>query len=153
MGATDAQRLVKQVKGNERKSTRKMSVSFKTKDNKSVSRETIRTTLKKSGLMPHRKRKVTRLTEAQKLRRVAFAKKYRRTDWSKIVFWDETESELFPTPNRKNDIIWDVKETEYRQGQVAHPATFRYGVAITVHGPTKFTLHWNNKWPALYKYD
>ena len=54
-----------------------------------------------------------------------------------MAFCDKTESEFFPTPNRKNDTIWDGKGVEYRQGQVAHPASFRYGVAITVKGPTR----------------
>ena len=133
----DTERLVKQVKGKERKSTRKMSYSFQTKDKVSVSRETIRKSLKSTGMIPHRKRKVTLLTAAQKEKRVKFAKKYSRTDWSKFAFWDETESELIPTPNRKNDIIWDDKGIGYQQGQVAHPASFRYGVALTIKGPTK----------------
>lgn len=137
LNSRDKKRLVKQVKGHERRSTRKMALSFKTKDKRNVSRETIRKTLKSSGRYPHRKRKVTLLTEGQKQRRVAFAEKYRRADWDNFVFWDETESELVPTPNRKNDIIWDETGAEYRQGQVAHPASFKYGVAITVHGPTR----------------
>ena len=62
----DTALLMKQVKGKERKSTRKMASSFKTKDKKSVGRETIRKTLKTSGLYPHKKRKVTLLTDRQK---------------------------------------------------------------------------------------
>jgi transposase len=137
LSSRDSERLVKQVKGKERRSTRKVALSFKSKDNKKVSRETIRKSLKTAGLYPHKKRKVTLLTQGQKIRRVGFAEKYRREDWSNYAFWDETESELVPTPNRKNDIIWDEKGAEYRQGQVAHPASFKYGVAITVHGPTR----------------
>jgi len=34
-------------------------------------------------------------------------------------------------------VTWDEKGAEYRHGQVAHPASFRYGVAITVHDPTR----------------
>jgi len=66
LDSRDTARLVKQVKGKERKSTRKMVSSFKTKDKKSVGRETIRKTLKTSGLYPHKKRKVTLLTGRQK---------------------------------------------------------------------------------------
>jgi transposase len=137
LNSRDTKRLVKQVKGKERRSIRKMALSFKTKDKKKVDKETIRKTLRTAGLYPHRKRKVTLLNGGQKKKRVAFAEKYRRADWSNFAFWDETESELIPTPNRKNDIIWDEKGAEYRQGQVAHPASFKYGVAITVHGPTR----------------
>ncbi len=113
-----------------------MSTSFKTRKGTKVSRETIRTSLKKEGLRVHRLRKTPRLTPDQKARRVAFAKKYSRFDFTKAAFWDETEFELISTPNPKNDIVWDVKGSEHTFGKVAHPATFKFGAAITVHGPT-----------------
>lgn len=137
----DRKRLVKQVQGKERRSLRKTAKSFKTKDHGQVGRETIRTNLKASGLFPHRKRKVPRLTPDQKRRRVAFARKYRRYDWTKCAFWDETEFELYATPNRKNDIVWDKKGAEYRAGKVAHPPKFKFGAAITVHGPTRIVRY------------
>jgi transposase len=74
LDSRDTARLVKQVKGKECKSTRKMASSFKTKDKRSVGRETIRKALKTSGLYPHKKRKVTLLTDRQKKKRVEFAK-------------------------------------------------------------------------------
>ncbi len=137
MTARDEARLLKQVQGQERKSTRKVAATFQTKDHKQISREKVRTTLKGAGLFPHRKKKTPYLTQNQKDRRVAFARKYRRYDWSKCAFWDETEFELIPTPNPKNDVIWDKKGAEYRYGKVAHPATFKFGAAITVNGPTR----------------
>ena len=76
----DRKRLVKRVKGKERKSTRKVSKAFKTKGRKNVGRETIRVVLKKSGLFPHKKRKTPFLTDEQKKKRVSFARKYRRHD-------------------------------------------------------------------------
>src|SRR4051794_38387212 len=97
-----------------------MASSFKTKDKRSVGRETIRETLKTSSLYSHKKRKVTLITDRQKKKRVEFAKKYFHNDWTDFAFWDETESELVPTPNRKDDVLWDEKEAEYRHGQVAH---------------------------------
>lgn len=133
----DKKRLVKQVQGKKRKSTRKVSATFQTKKHEKLGRETIRITLKASGLFPHRMRKTPKLTDKQKLKRVAFAKKYRRYDWSKCAFWDETEFELTPTPNPKNDIIWDKKGKEHRYGKLAHPAKFKFGAAITVHGATR----------------
>lgn len=137
MTPQDKVRLIKEVRGKERKSIRKVAKQFKTKDHGKVGRETIRVNLKASGLFPHRKRKVTRLTDDQKKRRVAFARKYRRYDWTKCAFWDETEFELFSFPNIKNDIVWDEKGADYRAGKVAHPPKFTFGAAITVHGPTR----------------
>lgn len=75
---TDRSRLIRNVKGKERRSTRKMAKQFQTTAHVHVGREKIRLELKGAGLYPHRKRKVPRLTDAQKLRRVTFAKKYRR---------------------------------------------------------------------------
>jgi transposase len=133
----DSRRLVKQAKGKMHRSTRKLAGTFKPSSKKKVGRETIRKVLKTSGLYPHRKRKTPLLTDDHKERRVAFAKNYRRYDWTNCAFWDETEFELYPTPNPKNDIVWDEKGTEYRYGKSAHPPTFKFGGAITVNGPTR----------------
>lgn len=137
LSSGDEKRLVKEVKGKKGKSLRRVSAQFKSNEGKKVSRETIRVTLKKSGLFPHRRRKVVRLTEEHKKRRVAMARKYRRFDWTKCAFWDESGFDLFPTPNIKNDIVWDEKGAEYRYEKMAHPPSFTFGTAITVHGPTR----------------
>jgi transposase len=137
LSARDQKRLVKVVKGKKAKSVRRVSAQFKTKEKAKVSRETVRMTLKKVGLFPHRRRKTPRLTEDHKKRRVAMAKKYRRFDWSKCAFWDESGFDLYPTPNLKNDIVWDEKGVEYRYEKMAHPPSFTFGAAITVHGPTR----------------
>ena len=106
--ARDIQRLVNKVKGKRRQSVRKTSRAFKSSTGKKISRETIRKTIKSAGLYPHRRRKVTFLTEKQKERRVRrFAKAYRHFDWNTCSFWDETEFELHCTPNIKNDITWE----------------------------------------------
>lgn len=133
----DQNRLVNQVKGKARQSLRKTSASFKTSKKEKVGRETIRKSIRAAGLYPHRKRKTTLLTDAHKAKRVKFAKKYRRFDFTNCAFWDETEFELHPTPNPKNDIVWDVKGADYRYGKSAHPPKFKFGAAITIHGPTR----------------
>lgn len=137
LASEDERRLVKKVKGKRGMSVRRVAAQFQTKDKDKVGRETIRVTLKKFGLYPHRRRKVTRLTEDHKKRRVEMARKYRRYDWTKCAFWDESGFDLFPTPNLKNDILWDEKGAEYRYEKMAHPPSFTFGTAITVHGPTK----------------
>lgn len=93
--------------------------------------------MKNRGLIVHRLRKTPHLSTRQKERRVEFAKAYRRFDWTQCAFWDETEIELISAPNPKNDIVWDSKGTAYSYGKVAHPATFKFGAAITVHGATR----------------
>lgn len=133
----DQARLVKAVKGKRGQSLRKTARSFKTQAGDRISPGTIRKSLRVAKLYPHRRRKVTALTDAQRERRVDFAKKYRRFDWSTCVFWDETEFTLYSTPNIKNDITWDVKGAAYNYEKQAHPPKFTFGAAITVNGPTR----------------
>jgi transposase len=134
---SDRTRLVKKVKGKQRQSTRKTANTFKTKKGQSLSPETIRVALKSSGLYPHKKQKTPRLTEKQKQKRVEFAKKNHRRDWDHAVFWDEKEFELFGPPNKKNDVIWDEHCAQYTQGEVAHPAKYKIGAAISSRGATR----------------
>lgn len=133
----DQNRLVKRMKGKQHKSTRRTAAAFKNVNKQTVGRETVRKTLHKAGLYPHRKRKTPLLTADHKRRRVEFAQKYRRYDFTNCAFWDETEFDLFATPNPKDDIVWDAKGAEYRYGKSAHPPKFKFGGAITVHGPTR----------------
>ena len=88
-------------------------------------------------MYPHRRRKVTALTDGQKARRVEFARKYRRFHQSECAFWDETVFTLFSTPNLKIDITWDAKGVAYNYEKQANPKTFCFGAAITVKGPTR----------------
>ncbi len=136
LSPTDVRKLKKKVKGKERKSVRKVAATFKTQKGSIVSRETIRRNLHASGLVVHRKRKSTYLNSTHKEKRVEFAKKYRRYDWSQCAFWDETEIELMGPPNRKNDIIWDDPGEEYLSPEPAHPTAYKFGIAMTVHGVT-----------------
>lgn len=133
----DVKRLLKTVKGKRRQSVRKTASSFKTAKGEKLSRESIRKSLRLAGLYPHRRRKVTFLTDAQKAKRVRFAKKYRRFDWTEGVYWDETEFELHSTPNLKNDITWDERGAAFNYEKQAHPQKFKFGAAITVNGPTR----------------
>ena len=133
----DQSRLVKAVQGKRGQSLRKTSRSFRTLKGEKLSPSTIRTTLRRAKMYPHRRRKVTALTDGQKIRRVEFARKYRRFDWTKCVFWDETVFTLFSTPNLKNDITWDAKGVAFNYEKQAHPKTFCFGAAITVNGPTR----------------
>jgi len=134
---SEAKRLVKKVKGKRRQSTRKTAREFRTLSGEKVSHETVRKSLRVANLYPHRPRKTTFLTEDHKNRRVAFAKKYRRFDFTKCAFWDETEFELHGTPNIKDDVVWDERGVVVTYEKEAHPKKFKFGAAITVNGPTR----------------
>ena len=138
------------VKGKRRRSTRKTSHQFKTVKGETLSHETIRKSLRRSGLYPHRPRKAVFLTDANKKRRVEFAKKYRRFDWTKCAFWDETEFELHGGTNIKNDIIWDEAGAVNTNERQAHPEKFKFGAAITVNGPTRIVPYTGTVDSPLY---
>jgi len=139
--AADTKRLVNEVKGHERRSTRKVAATFKTSKSEKISREKVRLTLKKEKLVPHRRKKRPKLTPEQKKKRVAFAQKYRRRDWSKTAFWDEKLFELSHPPNPKNDIIWDKRGAEYFKEQEKYPEKVMIGVAITSKGPSRLAIY------------
>jgi len=137
----DKKRLVKEVKGHERRSTRKIAAIFKTSKSEKISHVTVRSTLKEQKLVPHRRKRRPKLTPEQKEKRVTFAKKYRRKDWSKTAFWDEKLFELDHSPNVKNDIIWDERGAEYFKEEEKYPAKVMIGVAITSKGPSRVVMY------------
>lgn len=137
----DIKRLVKGVKGRERRSTRKTSSTFKSTISGRVSKSTIQRTLRSKGLFPHRKKRIPKLTAVQKVKRVEFAKEFRRKDWSDTVFWDEKKFELTHSPNPKNDVVWDEKGKEYFKEEEKFPKSIMVGLAITVHGPTRLVIY------------
>ena len=137
----DKKRLVKEVKGHERRSTRKIAATFKTSKSEKISHVTVRSILREQKLIPHRRNRRPKLTPEQKDKRVTFAKKYRRKDWSKTVFWDEKLFELDHSPNGKNDIIWDEREAEYFKEEQKYPAKVMIGVAITNKGMWRVVMY------------
>jgi transposase len=63
--------------------------------------------LNEQGLHPYHRSKNYPLTDAQKQKRVRFARKYRNQNWMNTVFTDESEFPLVPSAtNTKNNIVW-----------------------------------------------
>ena len=54
--------------------------------------------------------KVSKLTVQYRTRRFNFAKQYKNTDWSRVMFGDESPFKLFYVPNSKNDVVWGSQE-------------------------------------------
>jgi len=111
----------------------------------SVSRETVRRTLKEDGLYPFHRRRQQRLTQKQKRRRVAFARQYMDLDWERTLMTDETEFLLVPRGNSKNDVVWvrnveDVPPIE----QDAHSASVRVWAGVSALGRTSLHFYDGN---------
>ena len=141
LNANDQKRLVKEVKGRERRSVRKTAATFKTSKSGRVSKSTIQRNLRSKGLIPHRKKRRPKLTESQKAKRVEFAMEFRRRDWSHTAFWDEKRFELNHPPNSKNDVVWDERGKEYFKEEEKFPQAIMVGMAITSKGPSRLVIY------------
>ena len=80
------------------------------------------------GLRPYLLRNQPALTEAQKKKRVAFAKANKHTDWSQAVFEDEKKFTI-GTPNRKNRVVYATS-----RDKVPTISTYKYHAKINVAG-------------------
>ena len=100
-----SQKLIKQSKYRRRQSLRKLERRLKDKrlaGSKEAIRRFMRTTLKWKSF---KRQKVPKLTDAYKVRRVNFAKKFKNIDWSRVMFTDESPFKLYYEPNSKNDVV------------------------------------------------
>lgn len=106
-----AQKLIKQSKYRRGQSLRKLERRLKDKrlaGSKETIRRYMRTTLKWKSF---KRQKVPKLTDAYKVRRVNFAKKFKDIDWSRVMFSDESPFKLYHVPNSKNDVVWGSQES------------------------------------------
>ena len=110
MLTTDAQKLIKPIKQSKYRrgqSLRKLERRLKDK-RLAGSKETIRrymqTTLKWKSF---KRRNVPKLTDAYKVRRVNFAKKFKDLDWSRVRLCSVmNRPSNYQVPNSKNDVVW-----------------------------------------------
>ena len=144
-----AQTIVRRCKYKRGHSLRKIERSLKTKQ-LSGSRESIRRYLRYSLKWRCFKRQtVPRLTPDYKTRRINFAKKYKDTDWSKVMFTDESPFNLYYAPNTKNDVVWDSQEHSVPCAQKVKfsPRVMIWG-GITARGLTNLHII-SQKWMSI----
>lgn len=100
-------------KGKQKRSTRKVARLVAAESRVPVSHETVRQTVRKLQLYPHRRIPKPRLSQVHRQARVRFAKKYKRYSPQRLLSIDEKIFTLVPAGNRKNDIVWDTKGIKY----------------------------------------
>jgi transposase len=77
------------------------------------------------------------LTDQQKLRRVEFAMKYRRQNWNKVVFSDETTLQMFQNTQK---VFYKAGTQPPRKPMVKHPYKVHAWGAFSAKGPIGFLL-------------
>eukprot|EP00808_Paulinella_micropora_P009082 g21580.t1 len=102
-----------------------------------ISKNTIQRFLKARGLYPYHRRKVPKMTDDQKKRRVRFAQEWRNHDWSNTLYTDEKDFWLFKAHNPKNNVVWAMNANEVPPMEVAQGAgKLSVWGGISVHGKT-----------------
>ena len=83
---------------------------------------------------------IPRLTLDYKTRRINFAKN-KDSDWSKVMFTDESPFNLYYVPNKKNDIVWGSQEHSVPRAQQVKfsPRVMVWG-GITAQGLTNLHI-------------
>ena len=98
-----------------RQSTRKLAKKL-TEKGHPVSKTTVHNYMTKClGLKPLKLRRQPKLTEAQKRKRLAFARERKNwtiQDWRRVLFSDESVFELMHPPNRQNERVWAHSSAE-----------------------------------------
>ena len=87
--------IINTTENKRNRGTRKVAKMLKAKGI-DVSRTSVQRTLKENRLNPYKRKKVPRLTAANKKKRLKFAKNYRNHDWEQTLMTDETSFFCFP---------------------------------------------------------
>lgn len=88
-----------------------------------------------------RRRKTPLLTEAQRKKRLLFAREHRHwkfEEWSNVLFSDESPYQLFYVPNSRNDVVWGSQEQNIPVAlQVKFSPTILVWGGMTANGLTR----------------
>ena len=99
-----AKAAILKARGKRKQSTRK--ISKKKPGGVSLSPTTVRRVLHGAGLKPYKRRRVQRISDAGKRKRVVFAEENLTRDWTKVLMTDEVDIDIELPSNPKNDIVW-----------------------------------------------
>ena len=114
---------------------------------KRVTSETVRTYIKESGLRYLKKKKVERLSEEHKARRVEYAKRMLGHDWDKVLFSDEKTFYL----GVSSDYAWQDPENRVIEEKISHPRKINVWGAVGSHMKSKLYYYDTNLKSTLYQ--
>ena len=137
------------MKGKKRRSTRRVAALLEERKNITVSRHTIARAAKEAGLKPFKRHQKPLVSDAQRQRRLDFARKYRNQNWKTVLFTDEKTFELYGHP--KNNFIWDVSPDAVPPSpKVKHPPKIHAWGGMSYYGKTKLYIFTENMDRYLY---
>jgi transposase len=117
-----------------------------------VSKSTVNRAVKKIGLYPYRPRKVVKMQERHKTRRLTFARGHKDDDFRDAVFVDETDLIVGETRNRQNDRYYARSRGDVPSTPVdPHAPKIHAAGGISFNGPTDLHLFEENMTAEVYK--
>lgn len=136
----EEKKIERMTRGKIFKSVRTTHLTFKTKENKVISQSTIYRIFKNRGLKAKKRPKKPLRTKEHKKKRLAFAKKFKNMDWTKVLFSDEKYFVKCAIPSSRNNFVW-VKEGDKVLGHqvVKHSPTVFVWAGMCINGTT--SLH------------
>ena len=136
--------IIKNVKYQDYKSVRRVAEQMCGKG-VPISKSTVFNVLKEADLHPYRYPTAPALKPTQKAKRVVFAKANLSRDWSRTLFTDEKDFELFGSGNRQNDRFWsDDRSNVPIHAKYKHPPKVKVWAGISPAGKVP---------PVFYKED
>ena len=133
--------IIKFTKDKRKHSVRKNVKALKAKGI-ALSRPTVALVLKDAGLFPYNRRKIPRLNDKQKKKRVLFAKKYLEHDWESTLVTDEKPFLLFAATNAQNDRVWtDDPEKVPPVELVKHASSVNVWAGVSAKGKTELYFY------------
>ena len=146
------EKMKRKTKDKTKQSLRKNVKWLKKTQDIKVSPETVRSTLKRKGLVPRHRRIEQKLTEEQNVKRVKFATDRLNHNWMHTLMTDESEVQLFHIPNTHNDVVWVRKgDTVPPIVKVSNPPTLKLWAGGSGVGRTKLHVYEGSLTGELYR--
>ena len=140
------------MKGKKGRSMRRVAKLLKERKNIVLSPTTVRIAAKRAGLTSYKRQQKPLLSDNQKARRLAFARKFRREDFSLWLFTDEKTFELFGHP--KNDFVWHKSALAVPTSpKVKHPPKLHVWAGFSFYGKTDLVIFQGNMTADFYVND
>jgi transposase-like protein len=133
--------IIKRCEDKRHRSLRKTAAWLEGKGLK-VSHIAVKNGLDQKVLYSFHRPRVPKLNDQQKKKRVQFARGRSDHDWSKTLYADEKEFELFAKPNPQNDRVWSQDSSKVPPVELVHSASkvCVWG-GISVHGKTDLIFY------------